>query len=186
MGLVLSTVWLVIGYVVAQTALNIWVALMCPNPVARAQERILRNPWGSFFLGAAIWTGAFLFWVVCVNAKLGPVQILGWLAATPMLALSVLGGAAMSQVIGARIQSRMRNDSPIAALVGGALLTVLGGLLPVLGWFVFLPLTGFMSIGAAFLSLVAPRRRAQAAQQSPAAAAQPAGFIFPEQTAPSA
>jgi hypothetical protein len=158
MANVLTVVWFVIGYVLAQTSIMVWVALMFPAPVGRARQRIERKPVASFFLGV-------LFWVVTIalaaallqNSNPGPLKLLGWMFAAPMLVGSVVGGAAFAQLVAARLRGHMTNESPILALVGGALSTTLAGLLPIIGWFVFYPVAGFISVGAGVLGILSKR-----------------------------
>jgi hypothetical protein len=159
MGLVLSVVWIVIALIVSATSSMVWVALMLPNRVEEARRRIETRPVASFFLGllAAAITIAITASLVG-NGRPAPLQILGWLLAGPTLAGWVIGGAAFARIISGRLSGQLRGGSPFLALVSGALCTSLCGVLPVIGWFVFLPLVGFISIGAGVPAIFARRR----------------------------
>jgi len=156
MANVLTVVWFVIGWAAMQTCLGVWLALMLPNRVERARERVEKAPKSTFFAGAAFWiVSAFVAVAMIQNGRPGPVQLLGWISAGPMLAASAIGGAAFAQILSERIRERSPQTSPLSALAIGALCTALSGLLPVIGWFVFLPLVGFISIGAGLSGLFA-------------------------------
>jgi hypothetical protein len=171
---VLTVVWIVIGYVVTNASLLIWAALMLPNPVERARQRLETKPVASFFLGMLFWAVTAVFsGAMLQNNTPGPVKLLGWLLAGPMLAGSVIGGAAFARLLAGRIQPRTSNGSPIQALVGGALCTTMAALVPVIGWFVFLPLAGFMSIGAGMLGVFSKREVAAERQPAPERFSQP-------------
>lgn len=174
MANVLTVVWLVIGTVAANTSLLVWASLMFPQPVERARQRLERRPYASFFIGlpftlfSVIVAGAFL-----KEGNPGGVQMIGWLLLAPMLVCSIIGGAGFARILADRIAPRMRNESPILALTGGALCTTLPGLLPVIGWFVYYPTTLFMATGAGLMGLVSRRRVAEEPARQPRVQAVP-------------
>jgi hypothetical protein len=190
MANVLTVVWLVIAWVVMQTCIQVWTALMLPNPVERARQRLERKPVASLSLGVLFWGLTLLVGMALVKeGNPGGLQLFGWLVISPMLASSIIGGAAFAELVGSRIRPRMQSGSPMVALVGGALCTTLAGLLPVIGWVVFLPLIGFMSVGAGALGLFNKRRVAEQPERRPAqpeiivSAVPMAPPVFPEQSA---
>lgn len=179
MANVLTVVWIVIAWVLTQTSIMVWIGLMLPNPVRRARERIERKPVATFFLGALFWGLTILIaGSMLKEGRQGGVQLLGWLTAGPMLAASVIGGAGVAQLVAARIQQQATHLSPLTALTAGAFCTALSGLLPVIGWVVFLPIVGFMSVGAGFLSLVSRREKAVEREMAPAAPAPESGALL--------
>jgi hypothetical protein len=179
---VLTVVWIVIAYVVMNSAMQIWAGLMLPGPVERARERVERKPVKSLFWGALILGITAAVSLNMINGERpGPVQLLGWIVAGPMLAGSIIGGAAFSQLLARRIQAQMQNDSHIQALVGGALCTTLASLLPVIGWFVFLPVVGLISIGSGFPALFARRKRVVEQPVLEMPVASPPQFVLPAQ-----
>lgn len=188
MANVLTVVWFVIAYVVTSSALMVWTALMFPNPVERARQRAATKPVASFFIGAAIWGVSFLVAVSLLQGKHALLQLLGWVSAAPALTASVVGGAGLARLLGERMQSQMKSEAPLPALIGGALCTTLAGLLPVVGWVVFFPVATFVAIGSGALGVVSKRRVAEPAVQPPFSPVAPAvmpesagGFILTEQ-----
>lgn len=155
MGFILGIVWSVIGYVVSQTSLLVWVAMMFPQPVERARARVLAKPGASFFTGLAIWGFSVLVGVSMLKeGNPGPVQLMGWLVLGPMLTASIVGGAGLAQIISARLQERSERIGKVSGLVGGALCTTFAGLVPIVGWFVVLPIASFIAIGAGAFALL--------------------------------
>lgn len=176
MGVVIGFVWLVIGYVLMQTSIQVWAAMMLPNPVERARQRIMKKPVGSFFLGLVIGVAVTAIGVNLIKIP-GLGSLIGYTLMAPMFAASTIGGAAFTRILGERIKQHQRNESDIVSLVGGAFLTTAAGLLPVIGWFMFLPLTGFIAIGSGTLALLSKRRVEEEAPVAPAPVNWPAGYV---------
>lgn len=192
MANVLTAVWFVIAYVVTSSALMVWTALMLPNPVERARQRVVTRPVASFFIGAGIWIfSALLLVSMLQEGRPAPLQLLGWASAAPTLAASVVGGAGIARLLAERIRAQMKNDAPLPALIGGAVCTTLSGLLPVIGWVVFFPVMTFIAVGSGVLGILSKRRVAELVPQArPMTAPAPVlvaensgGFILSEQPA---
>jgi hypothetical protein len=108
------------------------------------------------------------------------VQLLGWIVMGPMLTSSIVGGAAFSSILAERMARQMKNDSRILALAGGALCTSLSSLLPVIGWFVFLPVVGLISTGSGLMALLSKRHVRRPESPAPAPSPAPAAAPAPE------
>lgn len=149
MANVLMVVWFLVGYIVTLSGALIWVTLMLPRPVSRARERIEDSPLRHFFLGLALWAITLVIAAACIGGgRHGGVQLLGWILIGPVLAGSMIGNAAVASILAQRMRALLVRDSPLLTLVGGATCTVLGALVPVVGWFVFTPVVGLIAIGA--------------------------------------
>lgn len=183
MANVLAIVWFVIGVVVSQTALLVWTALLLPGRVERARRRIETEPVRSFFRGLGVLVVTLVVAGALVRqGRPGPVQLLGWLLTGPMLAGWAAGAAAIARIAADRIRGASSPGAPgFLPLLGGALCTVLGGLAPFVGWFVFGPLIGLISIGAGVPALFGRERR-EAPARAPEVR-QPASELFPPTSA---
>ncbi len=179
MANVLAAALAVVGVMIMLTSLLTWTAYMLPRPVARAQRQIETHPWQSFFVGLVVLvaaTGTFylalsirpkireqlepLFEMLARNASLaryvgdtGTVahQLL-YISLIPFLIALVIGAAAFARTFAQRADAAERR--PVASLVGGAFLLSCSMFLPLVGWFVFLPIVAAMSAGAGLLSLL--------------------------------
>lgn len=180
MANVLTAVWFVIAYVVTSSALMVWTALMLPNPVERARQRVATRPVASFFVGAGIWVFSALFLAAMLQeGRRAPLQLLGWASVAPMLTASVVGGAGIARLLSQRIRAQMKNDAALPALIGGALCTTLSGLLPVVGWLVFFPVMTFIAVGSGALGILSKRRVAEAVPR-PRPFTAPSPVLLPE------
>lgn len=172
MANVLTVVWLVIAYVLAQTCMMVWAALMFPDRVRRARERVETRPAACFFRGLLFWgVNIFLALALLKEGNPGQLQLIGWLVLGPMLAGSALGGGAFAEIVGERLRNRSGQMGAIPSLVGGALFTTVAGLMPLVGWFVFFPLVSLIAIGAGFPSLFREKKPKPAATLAPSPAA---------------
>jgi len=184
MANVLTFVWIVIAYVVTSTSLMVWTALMLPTQVERARQRLETRPGRSFVQGLVFWLVTVFFAVSMIKeGKAAPLQLIGWIFMAPALASSVVGGAAFAQLVAARIRPQMANDAPLPALIGGALCTTLSGLLPIIGWVVFLPIVSFMAVGSGAAGIFGGRRAAKRQAQPvtvPSPLQDTSGFLLTE------
>jgi hypothetical protein len=160
MANVLTVVWLVIGWIVTQTSILVWASLMLPNRVQRARERIEGRPVTCFLLGLL----TFLVTIVFVSQLIkegrpGHLQLFGWILMAPTLASAVIGGAGIARIAADRIYAHTAAEATLPSLIGGALCTTASGFVPIVGWFLYFPVTGFISIGAGVQVLLGRERR---------------------------
>lgn len=179
MANVLGVVWMVIGMVTFHTSLTVWAALMLPGPVERARQRQQQKPIPTLFCGVL-----FVFLTVIVTTTLlqrhnpGVVQLLGWVMVAPVLLGYIVGSAALARLVAPRIRTEMASSSSMVSLVSAALCTSLAGWFPIVGWFLFAPITALMNIGSGVLGLL--NRKAAPA---PVAAVSPVAPAAPVTTA---
>jgi hypothetical protein len=185
MANVLSVVWFVIGSVATLTAVWVWTCLMLPAPVGRARRRLERQPLVCFFQGLLFCAAALLVLTALVYIRLrvllavgeslkdlsfllgirsrdyfAPVfvQSVGLMTVGPLLAGLTVGSAGVVQILAGRMRQQRPNGSPLFALCGGALATALSAFLPIIGWLVFTPVVGLMSVGAGVMGVFSRRR----------------------------
>jgi len=148
----------------AWTAAILLFALAFPAKTAAAQAKLTEAPGASFGIGLAVVLGGGLLSVVCWNAPAGPVKLLAVVLAAGICLTAALGSAGAVRLLGERIDADARM-SPFASLTRAAILYVLAGFLPVLGWFVLLPCALALSVGGGVAAL-APKRVKQPVRQT--------------------
>lgn len=129
--------------------------LLFPATVARAQVRLEHTPWRCFWLGGVL-TALFTIPIVVLLAlPFGPAQLAGaslWVLA---LALAGVGVAGLVAKMAAQWRAPQAGRiSPASAFVRSALVLELGVAVPVIGWFVVLPLVTVTGLGAAAFALL--------------------------------
>lgn len=183
MANVFANAFAVIGVVIMLSSLLVWTAYILPRPVSRALQRLETNPWQSFFAGLVVlaMAGATFYLALSMRAKLreqletlfdvltkyaGVARTNGdagtlahellYITIIPFVIALVIGGAAFARLFAQRADAA--GNRPVASLVGGAFVLSAAIFLPLVGWFVFLPIVAAMSAGAGMLSLVARDR----------------------------
>lgn len=146
----LPVIGFIVGTCIALWALMVGVALLFDKRVFQAEERLKTAPWKALGTGALL---AGMVGVIGVGSWANPIgllKLIGYLLSMLILALAVIGGAGLAQMVGERIQAFGSHLSPFGALQRGAVLIVLAALVPFFGWFLFLPLTILAALGAGF------------------------------------
>lgn len=180
MANVLAVAAFVCCFVGMNTGTLVWTAVMLPGPVGRARARLEECPllclvWGLFLTVA--WFVALAFLIPQRDAGfrifsdiLGQLaalsaldrfsndariltHVVGWLLLTPLMVAWVVGGAGFARLFTSRAVRDLEVRSPVRCLVGGSLCTSAAYLFPFVGWFVFLPVVGAMSVGAGAMAM---------------------------------
>ncbi len=144
---------LALGIIFPGTLCAWW--LLFPNTVERARLRLEQTPWQCFWLGG-ITTAVITLPVAALLAlPIAPAKLLGWALLCLNLTVASLGAAGLAAQMG---HALLRQDagglSPAGAFVRAAVALELAAALPVLGWFVILPLSVVTALGATVFALL--------------------------------
>ncbi|MFQ5420063.1 MAG: hypothetical protein ACE5FD_19840 [Anaerolineae bacterium] len=150
---VYTVTFIIIGILLSVPALLVALNLLLPNVTRRAQTRLEKTPGRSFFLGVPV-TAAFALFVAIASAtNFGPIQAIGFVAALVGMGLGSIGGAGLARLLGERLTPLAHPNSELTNLVRGAVVYELAALVPLVGWFLFIPIAGMMAMGAATFAL---------------------------------
>lgn len=150
-------------------SVSLILSLLTPNLVERAALRIAGRPGRSlatgslFVLALLIVAGSFL------KVPLRLAHMAGIGAILSGLSLAVLGGVGMATALARRLQGPAAGFPGIREMLRGVFVLESAALLPIVGWFVVLPLGVLISLGAGFHAVL--RRESPAAQPAPAVGA---------------
>lgn len=144
--------------------LTAWL-LLFPAAVERARLRIYHTPGQSFWLGLAVLIGFLIPILILLNLPSGFFKFLGFVTIGVMLALSSIGAAGLASRFAEKL-NRLGTFSALGAFIRGAVVIELASILPVLGWFIFLPIATVTSLGASAFALLhwAPKTVAPAVE----------------------
>ena len=139
--------------------------LLFPAAVDRARLRIQYTPGKSFWLGLAVLVAFLIPILILLNLPSGFMKFLGFVAIGVMLILSSIGAAGLASRFADKL-NRLGSFSAIGAFVRGAVIIELASILPIVGWFIFLPIATVTSLGAAAFALLnwAPKTVAPAVE----------------------
>ena len=158
MGDVFATIAIAITIVLTSWATTLTLALLCPNPVARA-EKATQNPRG-ILLGGLLLLFVGFFGIVSLGNPFPLVKLVALVVLLAVLALASFGLAGICQAASRRIMDLDPATAPYPALVRGSACVVGATLLPILGWLLYGPLLLIASLGAGWKALVVlPGRR---------------------------
>lgn len=143
-----------IGILLSVPALLVALNLLLPNVTQRVQTRLEQTPGRSFFLGVPVTAAFALFIAVASQVNFGPVQALAFIAAAVGMGIGSIGGAGLARLLGERIRPLAHPNSELTNLARGAVVYELAALVPIVGWFLFIPIAGMMAMGAAVFALV--------------------------------
>jgi hypothetical protein len=136
--------------------------LLFPATVERARLRIERTPWRCFWLGGVMTAILLIPIVILLALPFGPAKFSGFVVIFISLAFASLGAAGIAAKMADRLTSRSSNLSSAGAFVRGAVALELAAVFPILGWFIFIPLTIVTALGATVFALLhwvpAPQR----------------------------
>lgn len=131
-------------------------ALAFPARAARAQTRLTEHPWACLGRGVLVLMACGLPALLLTQAP-GPVRLLLLFPLGLLAAGAVVGSAAAVRLLAGRIETVGSPLTPFAALTRATFLFVSAGFLPVFGWFLVLPATLLLALGAGLPALFPAR-----------------------------
>lgn len=146
----------------AWTATILLFALAFPARAAAAQAKLTAAPGASLGIGLAVVLIGSLLAAACWHAPAGPIKLLAGVIAGGIGLAAALGSAGAVRLLGERVDAAGAAPSPFASLTRAAILYVLSGFLPALGWFVLLPGALLLSVGSGVTALLPVRVKSAA------------------------
>lgn len=161
--------FLTIGIIFPGFLTAVW--LLFPGTVELARLRIERTPWQTFWMGGVITILAALPIIVLLALPNGAIKFVGAAALAIALTFASLGAAGIALRMSDRLQTATRRQmSPAAGFVRGAVALELAVALPIIGWFIVLPLSIVVAMGASTFAVLRwlPKAQQIAAEHAPA------------------
>ncbi len=143
-----------IGILLSAPALLVAINLLMPQVAERVEIRLEQTPGRSFWLGIPVTAAFALFIAVASQVPVGVVKAMAYTAVILFMGIGSIGGAGMARLLGKRIRPLANPNSELTNLVRGAVMYELAALVPIVGWFLFIPLASITLIGAAAFALV--------------------------------
>ncbi len=150
---------LIIGVAFPALLTALW--LLFPKLISRAQTRVEKTPWATFWMGLITLIAFAIPIVILFALPFGPAKFFGWILLGLSLTVSSIGSAGISAHLGKRL-SINSNFSQLSGFIRGAVILELAAFFPLLGWlFVWIPML-IMAFGATTFALLNwnPREKA--------------------------
>ncbi|RYG85185.1 hypothetical protein EON77_06035 [bacterium] len=151
-GDVIAVVAVLVGLGVTAWAMLVGLAFALPGATRRAQIRIASDATGTALTGT-LWLLVPTLGVLGINAPHPGLKLVAAILLAGSLLIAAIGAAGLAAIVGERI-SAASGLSTYAGLVKGAAYLVAAMQLPILGWFVGLPLVLVLGLGAGFPSVL--------------------------------
>jgi hypothetical protein len=152
-GDVFSVVAAILAICVSGWAMLLTTTLLFPNRARAAQASIERRPWRAFFVGLLVLIVPGTFALGMMSHPSPPIKLAGILLSLTLLSLAAVGASGLSQLVGERMKPMDPSLSAYRAVAKGAAIVIAAGLLPFVGWWVFLPIVLAVSLGSGLGSL---------------------------------
>jgi len=162
----LKWVFLVLGLLI--TVVSYWVLFeaLYPAVVERARDRYAARPWRTLFIGLAVTVPVMLVGVGFLNAPDAAGKFIGFAVLIFLFTAGLLGSSGLCRLIGERLPSPVDAAQPWRRVFRGGTVLSIAFVLPMVGWFLVLPVTLVSGVGAAVMSV---RRRKAAPAPAPTA-----------------
>ncbi len=151
---VYTVTFIIIGILLSVPALLVALNLLMPKVTQRAYTRLDRTPVKCFFLGLPVTGFMPIYSLAMFESNAGVLQGSAFIVAFLGLGIGSIGGAGMARLLGQRLTPIANPNSKLTNLTRGAVLYELACLVPIVGWFLFIPISAVMAIGAALFALV--------------------------------
>lgn len=127
--------------------------LLFPTLISRAQTRVERTPWGTFWMGLIVTIAVVAPIIILFALPFGPAKFFGWILLGASLTISSIGSAGIAAHLGARL-TKQSNLSPLNGFIRGTVILELAAFFPVIGWlFVWIPML-IIAFGATVFALL--------------------------------
>ncbi|MFQ6057678.1 MAG: hypothetical protein ACE5MB_02205 [Anaerolineae bacterium] len=135
------------------------LAAFLPHFTRRVQDSLVQAPRKAFLIGLVNYIFLGAMGLVLANLGFPPLALIGLGLLMVLLAGTALGLTALASLTGERIYDlRGTPASPFARIVVGAIALELAAAVPVVGWWLLLPIFCLTSFGAVVLARFAPAR----------------------------
>jgi hypothetical protein len=154
----MAVFFVTVGLMVSFVALWLLARALWPKRSEAAASRLERGLVASFLLGLPI---ALLAVVATILVAKIPAALAGPGAIAIVclfVTYSSVGVSGLATLVGRRLPSRVDAESPFRQTVRGGIVLVLAFLMPLLGWFVILPVATIVGAGATTLGFFESRR----------------------------
>lgn len=147
----------IVGLLAAFQGLWLLAAALWPARVAGASDACERRAGLCFLVGAPISLIAIILIAIVGKTLGGPGQFLAFTITSLLVIYSQAGVAGLVTHVGRRLRSPVDVDRPWRATLRGGIVLALAFLLPIVGWFLILPVSAIIGVGATTLARRAHR-----------------------------
>lgn len=154
-----AIVAIIAGICLSAWALIMSVALVFPAKADHARFRLVRKPWATSFIGFGLWLAVGTLSIAMLANPLPLAKLVGWMGILGLLSIAAIGMSGLATLASERLRTMAPDQTVYTSLSKSAAFIVIAGVVPILGWFLIVPLLIFASTGAGVVALVAKTRQ---------------------------
>lgn len=143
---------IVVGLLIVIVSYWLLSEALFPGMVDRSRLRYSRSPFKTVLLGIVTAAAPVIGGIAMLNAPNPGLKFLGAVILLSTILIGLLGSAGLSRHIGQRLNSPADEAQPWRRVLRGGIVLSLTFVLPLIGWFLILPVTLISGFGAAVLS----------------------------------
>jgi hypothetical protein len=157
--------FVVVGVLIAFPSLWLLCAALCPDFVQRNVSAIEHGFLKSFLIGIPVVVASVILTGIIGKLPASFGQIGGILTFSLVMLFAQAGVAGVATLVGRRLKSPVDVERPWKATLRGGIVLVLSYLLPIVGWFLILPVSIIVGAGSSMRAIF-PARKPKAAKHS--------------------
>jgi hypothetical protein len=143
--------------------LAVILSLLMPQALDRAGARAGGRPVLSASLGLLIFFASAVIWGTLLKIPFPPARLLAVAGILAVFCFAALGGAGLASRLGRSYSGRIGAGAALDDVLRGVFLLEGAALLPIVGWFVVLPVSFLVCLGAGFQASISRNARQPAA-----------------------
>lgn len=142
-----AAVALITFLIATWAGLIIAMALLLPKQTGRAELALSDSPVRSLLVGLAMLIPGAIS-VVMAGSPAGALKLIGFLALIGIGGALAIGSAGVALLMGRRISEMTESRTGFSSLIRGSVVYSLALGFPLIGWFLFMPVSLVMSLGS--------------------------------------
>ena len=147
-------VFSVIGILISYPGFTLALNFLIPVKTNHAYRRLSQTPFVAMFTGSIV-TFIILFGIiVAFQFDSGIVKAVGVILGVAGLGIGSIGSAAISRILGERLAFLANSNFSPRYMAIGAIVYELACLTPIVGWFLFIPISTIAAVGAAVFGIL--------------------------------
>lgn len=166
---VFKILFLILGTLITVVAYWLLFEALFTRVVDRAARQYAERPFRVALVGLLVGAPLFVIGLALLNSAAG-LKLIGTILVSALLLTGLLGSAGLARRIGIQLASATDAQYPWRRVLRGGTVLSITFVLPVIGWFVVLPLTLASGVGAVILSRVGRTETTTVAPAMPAPA----------------
>lgn len=165
---VFKILFIILGFLITIVAYWLLFEALFRPLVKRASLAYETHPYRVVIVGAIAGVPIFLASVGLLNSAAG-LKLIGAILMSALVLLALIGSTGLARLVGARLASATDASYPWRRVLRGGVVLSITFVLPIVGWFVVLPLTLASGVGAIIVARWTPRAAEPAPATLPAA-----------------